>query len=87
VTIVYFRDLPREGSAPTISLRRTELGPQPHRRGQEPARYSWLAWLREWRRRRRSRASLSRLDDRMLRDIGVTYAEAEREANKPFWLL
>jgi uncharacterized protein YjiS (DUF1127 family) len=46
----------------------------------------WLAWLQEWRRRHRSRTSLSELNDRMLKDIGVTYAEAEHEANKPFWL-
>ena len=36
-------------------------------------------------RRRRSRNLLSQLDDYMLRDIGVTRAEAQLEANKPFW--
>ncbi|MBV8492392.1 MAG: DUF1127 domain-containing protein [Alphaproteobacteria bacterium] len=43
------------------------------------------ALLREWRRRARSRAELARLDDRMLRDIGVTPGEAWQEINKPFW--
>ena len=36
-------------------------------------------------RRRRSRNLLSQLDDYMLKDIGVTRAEAHLEANKPFW--
>ncbi len=36
-------------------------------------------------RRHRSRAALARLDATMLKDIGVSFAEAEREANKPFW--
>jgi uncharacterized protein YjiS (DUF1127 family) len=86
VTIVYFRDLRPERIASAISSRRTDLGSQPHRGGQAPADQSWLVRLREWRRRRRSRTSLSLLNDRMLKDIGVSYAEAEREVNKPFWL-
>jgi uncharacterized protein YjiS (DUF1127 family) len=36
-------------------------------------------------RRWRSRQRIGQLDQHALRDIGVTYAEAEREANKPFW--
>jgi uncharacterized protein YjiS (DUF1127 family) len=55
------------------------------RQDQEPHRSSWLALLREWRRRRRSRVSLCRLNSHMLKDVGLTYAEAEHEANKPFW--
>ena len=35
--------------------------------------------------RRSSRNLLSQLDDYMLKDIGVTRAEAQLEANKPFW--
>ena len=38
--------------------------------------------FRIWRRKRRSRRRLAELDDRMLRDIGVTRAEAFREAGK-----
>jgi uncharacterized protein YjiS (DUF1127 family) len=41
--------------------------------------------LREWRRRARDRAQLAALDDRMLKDIGVSRADAEFLANKPFW--
>ncbi len=44
-----------------------------------------LARIGEWRRRQRSRAELARLDERMLRDIGVSQADAWRECNKPFW--
>jgi uncharacterized protein YjiS (DUF1127 family) len=41
--------------------------------------------VREWHRRSRDRAKLAMLDDRMLRDIGVTRADVWRECNKPFW--
>jgi uncharacterized protein YjiS (DUF1127 family) len=85
VTIVYFRDLSPERVAPANSSYRTQVAPQLDRRTQESA-YSWLARLREWRRRRRSRTMLVQLDDYILKDIGITTAEAEREANKPFWL-
>jgi uncharacterized protein YjiS (DUF1127 family) len=35
--------------------------------------------------RRRQRFALARLDDRMLRDIGLTMADVEGEVSKPFW--
>jgi uncharacterized protein YjiS (DUF1127 family) len=41
--------------------------------------------MREWRRRSRERTQLATLDDRMLRDIGLTHADREFLANKPFW--
>ncbi len=41
--------------------------------------------LREWGRRSRDRAELGALDDRMLKDIGLTRADAEFLSNKPFW--
>jgi uncharacterized protein YjiS (DUF1127 family) len=44
-----------------------------------------FATLREWRRRSRERAQLEQLDDRMLKDIGLTAADREFLANKPFW--
>ena len=44
-----------------------------------------LATLREWRRRSRDRHQFARFDDRMLRDIGLTRADAYHEINKPFW--
>ena len=44
--------------------------------------YSYLA---EWYRRSRSRAELARFPPRMLRDIGITPDDRERECGKPFW--
>jgi uncharacterized protein YjiS (DUF1127 family) len=41
--------------------------------------------LRAAWRRQRSRHRLAGLNDHMLKDIGVSFAEAEAEANKPFW--
>ena len=43
------------------------------------------AMLRSAWRRHRTRQYLVGLDADALKDIGVTYAEAEAEANKPFW--
>jgi uncharacterized protein YjiS (DUF1127 family) len=44
-----------------------------------------LTTLREWRRRVHDRARLAELDERMLKDIGLTHADAEFLINKPFW--
>jgi uncharacterized protein YjiS (DUF1127 family) len=38
-----------------------------------------------WCDRSAQRINLARLDDRMLRDIGVSRAEAYRESRKWFW--
>jgi uncharacterized protein YjiS (DUF1127 family) len=43
--------------------------------------------IRAARRRQRSRHAIIGLDKFLLKDIGVSYAEAEAEANKPFWVL
>ncbi len=39
-----------------------------------------IAW-----RRYRSRQRITQLDGHALKDIGVSFVEAEAEANKPFW--
>lgn len=44
----------------------------------------WTA-VQVWVTRRRARLTLARLDDHMLRDIGVTRSTATRECEKPFW--
>jgi uncharacterized protein YjiS (DUF1127 family) len=38
-----------------------------------------------WRVLARGRRHLAALDDRMLRDIGLTRADVDREYRKPFW--
>ena len=38
-----------------------------------------------WQRRAHDRAVLASLDDRMLRDIGYSKADVDRECAKPFW--
>ena len=38
-----------------------------------------------WRERARQRRHLQTLNDRMLRDIGLTRADILAEASKPFW--
>ena len=38
-----------------------------------------------WQDRRRQRHALARLDDRMLRDIGLTTVDVDAELSKPFW--
>lgn len=43
------------------------------------------ATWRVWRQRAEQRRQLALLDDRMLRDIGISRAAAEKEARKPFW--
>lgn len=44
-----------------------------------------LAGVRAWHQRARQRRALARLTDRQLADVGLTRAEAEREAAKLFW--
>ena len=41
--------------------------------------------IAQWIDRVRQRQALAGLDDRMLRDIGITRVEAARECEKPFW--
>ena len=43
------------------------------------------AMIGEWRRRARSRRDLLGLNDYLLKDIGITRAEAQYEAAKSFW--
>jgi uncharacterized protein YjiS (DUF1127 family) len=44
-----------------------------------------FATFREWRRRVRGRAELAALDDRTLRDIGLSRVDIWHEIDKPFW--
>lgn len=53
------------------------------RTGAAPTR--WRVVIARWINRQRQRRALTELDDRMLRDIGVTRDAARREANRWFW--
>lgn len=39
-----------------------------------------------WQERAEQRHALRTLDSRMLKDIGISAGDANREAGKPFWL-
>jgi uncharacterized protein YjiS (DUF1127 family) len=50
------------------------------------------AWTRRaielvlgWQEVARQRRALLQLDERLRKDIGITRADAEREASRPFW--
>ena len=44
-----------------------------------------LTRFSEWQERAEQRTHLAGMDERMLKDIGVTQVDAVREATKPFW--
>lgn len=44
-----------------------------------------LKMILVWQTRINDRRHLSRLDNRLLVDIGIDRADIEREAEKPFW--
>ena len=58
-------------------LRPQQLFPRP--------RMPFWATIHSALRRYRSRQRITELDHHLLKDIGVSFAEAETEANKPFW--
>jgi len=51
--------------------------------------HEWMLRLAEaiehWRERSVGRARLGQLDERLLKDIGLSRADAWWEAGKPFW--
>ena len=63
---------------------------EPHEAGTARRRlvapFAWLAgWLRDVRRRGRERHELLAMDDRELRDIGITHYEAAQALGRPLW--
>jgi uncharacterized protein YjiS (DUF1127 family) len=54
-------------------------------RGLQKFALAAVARLLRWHELARQRRALLTLDDRMLKDIGITRAAAEREASRPFW--
>ena len=53
--------------------------------GAAPRAGLWVVLHEAWRRHR-TRQCLLEQDGYLLKDIGVGYAEAEAEGNKPFWV-
>jgi uncharacterized protein YjiS (DUF1127 family) len=54
--------------------------------GRAPSHLRWaLALLDIWRRRLRDRRALALMDDRSLRDLGLTRYDALYEVRKLFW--
>ena len=78
--------LPAEPFAEPYRHRR-QRGGDPIYRARKPVRpfAAALARLAVWIERARQRDALAGLDGHMLRDIGITRAEAARECGKPFW--
>jgi uncharacterized protein YjiS (DUF1127 family) len=63
----------------------TTLGLKPRRSFALGAVVGLFDQLAVWQERRRQRFTLARLDDRMLRDIGLTTVDVQHEISKPFW--
>jgi uncharacterized protein YjiS (DUF1127 family) len=70
----------------TVLLTASPVAPAARECGQ-PASYPRrvLALLDVWRQRTRDRRELAQMDERSLRDIGLTPYDALYEARKPFW--
>jgi uncharacterized protein YjiS (DUF1127 family) len=47
--------------------------------------HRFIILLQTWRQRLRERQQLAEMDDRSLRDIGLTRYDVEYELRKPFW--
>ncbi len=48
-------------------------------------RFGLFDLLLRWQSRASERHALGDLDDRMLKDIGLTRTQADQESRKPFW--
>jgi uncharacterized protein YjiS (DUF1127 family) len=48
-------------------------------------RRSVLGTLTRWRALRRERLALAQLEPAALKDLGISPAQAEQEAKRPFW--
>jgi uncharacterized protein YjiS (DUF1127 family) len=73
---------------PSLASRKAAAASSYHD-GAETCRPAWeirfFRWCARSSARSRQREALSKLDDRLLDDIGVTRRQANAEAAKPFW--
>ncbi|MBM3535634.1 MAG: DUF1127 domain-containing protein [Alphaproteobacteria bacterium] len=67
---------------PSVSSYQARIGFAPRRAGIVATIIERLA---EWQERARSRVLLGRMDDRMLRDMGISRSDVDVEVAKPFW--
>lgn len=69
----------------TMELRNRPFAAAPATRSLSSRLRGFVELLFVWQERWEQRERLSGLDDHMLRDIGLSRADASREAGKPFW--
>ena len=69
----------------TILERRLEFGVEYFCGPVRAAALRAFATLLLWQRRANQRRALAQLDDRILRDIGLSRADVVWESRKPFW--
>ena len=55
------------------------------KRSRQVANPGWLDWICAVAARWHERRVLEQLDERSLRDIGISRVDVWREINKPFW--
>lgn len=70
---------------PSASVRALSDGRQAPPQRSAQALRKVAATIATWIGRARMRRRLLALDDRMLRDVGISRAEVHGEATKPFW--
>jgi uncharacterized protein YjiS (DUF1127 family) len=68
-----------------VSPRVTDMRPGSLARTRGPRQPTLWQRIAAWTRVADERRRLRELDPRLLRDIGLTPAEADREAYRPFW--
>ena len=56
-----------------------------HRSATRPLFARLVLAAEDWLERRRQRRALLALDDKLLKDIGLSQADAWHEGHKPFW--
>ena len=69
-----------------VDLDRATAGPAGRPAERLRAALSWvILTLLRWQELARQRRALGALSDHMLKDLGLTRADALREAGRPFW--